>query len=157
LSNFAQIVSPPFACGVAWLINALLELDIKVTNAGFNPGHWIDTDSGSQLSAKALKHLVWHLPALHQRQLFKFPESLEVEWEHRLDFASGEPRPTILFVRDPRDAVYSLYRRNYEKDRSFISYLNRPDVWPDHFPNLFQALFYLFFSLNFKATFIIFF
>ena len=27
-----QIVSPPFACGVTWLVNALLHLGVKVTN-----------------------------------------------------------------------------------------------------------------------------
>ena len=133
----AQIVSPPFSCGVAWLINALLYLDVKVTNTGFNPGHWQQTGDAWGLSDSALAHLKWHLPVLHERQQFKFPEPLEVRWEHRLDFATAL-RPTILFVRDPRDAVYSLYRRNYAKNIGFAGYLNRPDEWPDHFPELFQ-------------------
>ncbi len=133
----AQIVSPPFSCGVAWLINALLHLDVKVTNTGFNPGHWQKISDGWKLSNTALAHLKWHLPVLHERQQFKVPEPLEVFWEHRLDFAAVS-HPTILFVRDPRDAVFSLYRRNYAKDISFGGYLNRPDEWPDHFPGLFQ-------------------
>jgi Sulfotransferase domain len=137
-SGVAQIVSPPFSCGVAWLVNALLYLDIRVTNTSFEPGHWgINRDSW-QISGAAETHLKWHLPVLHERQSFQFPESLEVRWEHRLDFAACERRPTILFVRDPRDAVYSLYRRNYADSMGFIGYLNRPDEWPHHFPGLFQ-------------------
>ena len=133
----AQIVSPPFSCGVAWLINALLYLDVKVTNTGFNPGHWQQAGDAWALSDSALAHLKWHLPVLHERQQFKVSEPLEVFWEHRLDFAAVS-HPTILFVRDPRDAVYSLYRRNYAKNISLGGYLNRPDEWPDHFPGLFQ-------------------
>jgi len=137
-SGVAQIVSPPFSCGVAWLINALLYLDIRVTNTGFEPGHWTVNNNFWKISNTAEMHLKWHLPVLHERQSFQFPEPLEVRWEHRLDFAASEIRPTILFVRDPRDAVYSLYRRNYADNLSFISYLNRPDEWPHHFPGLFQ-------------------
>lgn len=133
-----QIVSPPFSCGVAWLINALLYLDIRVSNAGFEPGHWQAVGDAWRMSESAETHLKWHLPVLHERQSFRFPEAIDVRWEHRLDFASGEMRPTILFVRDPRDAVYSLYRRNYAENMSFVSYLNRPDEWPHHFPGLFQ-------------------
>ena len=133
-----QIVSPPFSCGVAWLVNALLELDIKTTNAGFEPDHWNSHDDHWGLSAKALGHLKWHLPVLHERQRFFFPEQVEVFWEHRLDFARLGPCPTILFVRDPRDAVHSLFRRNYAENMEFLQYLKRPDEWPDHFPGLFQ-------------------
>lgn len=82
----AQIVSPPFSCGVAWLINALLYLDVKVTNTGFNPGHWQQTGDALGTFRSALAHLKWHLPVLHERQQFKFPEPLEVRWEHRPGF-----------------------------------------------------------------------
>lgn len=136
--RLAQIVSPPFACGVAWLINALLYLDIRVTNTVFEPGHWQTSDDSWHMSDAAEAHLKWHLPVLHERQSFSFPEALHIRWEHRLDFAASEARPTILFVRDPRDAVYSLYRRSYAERMSFLGYLNRPDIWPDHFPGLFQ-------------------
>ena len=136
--QMVQIVSPPFACGVAWLINALLHLDIKVTNPNFDPGHWIKSDGAWEMSKNASTHLKFHLPTLHDRQRFHFPEELEVRWEHRLDFANDGLRPTILFVRDPRDAVYSLYKRDYHENMEFLQYLNKPDEWPDHFPRLFQ-------------------
>ncbi len=136
--NSAQIVSPPFACGVAWLINALLFLDIRVTNAGFESDHWRLVGNAWRISESAERHLKWHLPILHKRQSFSFPEAINVRWEHRLDFASGVICRTILFVRDPRDAVYSLYRRNYAESMSFVSFLNRPDEWPHHFPGMFH-------------------
>jgi hypothetical protein len=133
-----QIVSPPFACGVTWLVNALLHLDVKVTNHGLQPGHWLETDGAWRMSERAEGHLKWHLPVLHDRQFFAFQEDKEVVWEHRLDFADLGRFPTVLFVRDPRDAVHSLYRRSYAKNFDFVSYLQRPDEWPDHFPGLFQ-------------------
>jgi len=133
-----QIVSPPFACGVTWLVNALLHLGVKVTNNGFQPGHWLESEGAWRMSEQAEGHLKWHLPVLHDRQSFAFPEDKEVVWEHRLDFADLGRFPTILFVRDPRDAVHSLYRRSYAKNFDFVSYLKRADDWPDHFPGLFQ-------------------
>ncbi len=132
-----QIVSPPFACGVAWLINALLNMEIKTTNSNFK-NHWQSSRSGSKIGEQALNHLSWHLPVLQIKKEFKFTDPINIRWEHRLDFANDFPIPTILFIRDPRDAVYSLYKRNYEKSIDFSNFLRRPDTWPDHFPNLFN-------------------
>lgn len=132
-----QIVSPPFACGVAWLVNALIALDIRTTHADFGDGHWERGNDGWSISSRAAEHLKWHLPILHTKEKFVFPEDIDIRWEHRLDFANSA-RPTILFVRDPRDAIYSLYRRNYASVLDFLPYLNRPDEWPHHFPGLFQ-------------------
>lgn len=134
----AQIVSPPFSCGVTWLINALLHLNIRVSNTNFEPDHWHQKNKRWKISPEAKNHLKWHLPVLHEREFFSFSEKISVRWEHRLDFAASSGRPTILFIRDPRDAVYSLYRRNHSENISFESYLNKPDEWPDHFPGLFH-------------------
>lgn len=131
-----NLVSPPFACGVAWLVNLLLALDIRASNAGF-PRHWHERGRQSRIDDQALAHLKWHLPVLHQRVDFSFREAIDIVWEHRLDFACHAPCPTILFVRDPRDSIYSIYRRQYEAHYGFLEYLARPDIWPDHFPGLF--------------------
>lgn len=132
-----QIVSPPFACGVTWLINALIALDIRTTNANFGDAHWEKKEDSWSVSPRAAEHLKWHLPALHAQEKFIFPEDIDIRWEHRLDFAK-DPHPTILFVRDPRDAIYSLYCRHYDPDSTFIHYVSRPSGWPDHFPGLFD-------------------
>ncbi len=133
-----QIVSAPFSCGVAWLINVLLELGIRTTNQAFMADHWTNHESHVEMGPKSYNHLRWHLPVLQERKEFFFHPDLEVLWEHRLDFARHPERPTILYVRDPRDAIYSLYCRNYAKELTFIDYLRRPDVWPDHFPGMFS-------------------
>lgn len=137
-NNIVNIVSPPFACGIAWLINALQFLDIKTTNLSLINDHWQQNGTEWTISDNAASHLMWHLPVLHHRKSFNFPEDIEIHWEHRLDLAVNSLRPTILYVRDPRDAIYSLYRRNYEMHFEFLEYLNRPDVWHDHFPGLFN-------------------
>ncbi len=134
----ARIVSPPFACGVTWLINALLHLNVKVTNPNFGSEHWHQKGKDWYISKSAADHLKWHLPTLHDRNSFVFQDPIEIFWEHRLDFARDAPCPTVLFVRDPRDAIYSLYRRDYADHQTFLGHLNRPNIWPDHFPELFH-------------------
>lgn len=135
-----NFVSPPFACGVAWLINCMMELDLRTSNTSFGVDQWTFDNKKSlwRLSQQARNHLSWHLPALHKKDTFEFREAINIRWEHRLDFASFGTRKTILFIRDPRDAVYSLYKRNYEGNIDFVEYLDRPDEWPDHFPGIFQ-------------------
>lgn len=136
--TYCQIVSPPFSCGVAWLVNALLELNIKTTNIGLLADHWDQDNEVSIIGRIPLNHLKWHLPILHRKEKFVFQENMEVLWEHRLDFINYGKRKTILFIRDPRDAIYSLYYRNYKEQYTFDVYLKRQDEWPDHFPGLFQ-------------------
>lgn len=133
-----QIVSPPFSCGVAWLVNILLELDIKTTNVGFGQNHWSFENDLTLIEPEALNHLKWHLPILHRQEKFVFEANIEVFWEHRLDFVNQGHKKTILFIRDPRDAIYSMYYRNYKEHYTFDVYLKRQDVWPDHFPGLFE-------------------
>lgn len=136
--TIAHLVSPPFACGVAWLVNVLLELGIKTTNPGFEPGHWEVQGAQSSISEAAWDHLRWHLPVLHHKRAFDFEQNLEVVWEHRLTFPRATEGPIILYVRDPRDAIYSLYKRNYAGNFTYLEYLRRPDVWQQHFPDMFK-------------------
>jgi Tfp pilus assembly protein PilF len=133
-----QIVSAPFSSGVAWLINILWELNIRTTNKAFISDQWVNVGEGVEVGPKAYDQLRWHLPILHGRKKFSFESELEILWEHRLDFAQYPDRPTILYVRDPRDAIYSLYRRSYARDLPFIEYLRRADNWTNHFPGLFN-------------------
>jgi hypothetical protein len=136
-----QIVSAPFGSGVSWLINVLLELGIRATHVSprYPDQHWVAKNDGTySVGPDALEHLRWHLPILHQRESFSLNPEVEVFWEHRLDFARHLGRPTLVYVRDPRDALYSLYKRHYANSFSLLNYLRRPDLWPDHFPDLFN-------------------
>ena len=135
-----QIVSPPMPCGVGWLVNVLLELGIRTNHhdESYVEDHWQCDDAGrEQINPSAKEHLQWHLPVLNSKQSFEFQDNINVRWEHRLDFGRN-PRPTILFTRDVRDAVYSQYRRHHEQQCSFDDYLAKPDQWPDHFPGMFD-------------------
>lgn len=138
-----HLVSAPFACGLGWLVNILLHLGIRTTYADLLSDHWIPagSDAGSgevECGPAAHDHLRWFLPVLHEQRRFRFEPDLELLWAHRLDFALQPGRPTILFVRDPRDAIYSLYRRYHDEAMTFAEYLRRPGEWPPHFPGMFS-------------------
>ncbi len=135
-----QIVSAPMPCGVGWLVNVLLELGIRTTHQPIKNQHqqWMETSSGQTIiHPDAENHLRWHLPAFRPNAAFNFEPNINIRWEHRLDFAR-DPRPTILFTRDGRDAVYSQYKRHYESQIDFMDYLGKPDQWPDHLPEMFD-------------------
>lgn len=136
ISPMAQITSAPVASGVAWIVNVLLELNIKSTLPLW-PDHWQETEEGTEIGKEASEHLRWHLPVLLDRTRFAFEPGLEVIWHHQLDFALHPERPTILYVRDPRDAINSLYVRLFTHIGSLSDYLRRPDSWPYHFPGMF--------------------
>ncbi len=138
-----QLVSAPFASGVAWLVNVLLELGIRTTHVSsrYPNGFWQGKgpDRRDAMSPEARDFMGWHLPVVFERaNEFDLEHGIEVFWEHRLDFARHSHRPTIVFVRDPRDAIYSLYRRDYAGHFEPLQYLQRPDLFPDHFPGMFN-------------------
>lgn len=138
-----QIVSAPMPTGVAWLVNCLMELDIRTTPDG---AYWQDEPGGSRLiPAEVHENLLWYLPALHRRQSFDFAaDDAEVFWDHRLTFVCYPARPTVLFVRDPRDTIYSQFRRlvhhgSYrESQGDLFAYLHQRETWPISFPLLFD-------------------
>ena len=94
-----QIVSPPMPCGVAWLINVLLELGVKTTHHGkeYHNNHWT-TDDGvnCKITPKAKDHLLWHLPVLSKQDYFEFVVK---------EFVPGIKKLGI----QPLDAWYTLY------------------------------------------------
>ena len=138
--NEFQVVSAPFASGVSLLVSIFLELNIKMTSMApqFENDQWRDIEGESVLSENPLKIFKNYFSILSRKaNKFTFDNSIEGFWEHRLDSALHINRPTILFIRDPRDAIFSLYRRNYSLTMSFEEYLLTPSCWPDHFPDMF--------------------
>lgn len=138
-----HLISAPFSCGISWMVSVLMELGIRTTHAEprrYPNGFWRPLDDGSGADAivpEGVEHMRYYLPVLQERNAFRFPEDIEVLWEHRLDFARHPDRPVILFARDPRDAIRSLYLRNY-LHFEWMEYLRRPDRWQDHFPEMFD-------------------
>jgi len=131
-----SLSSSPMPSGVSWLVNALLELDIRCDH-GLDSEQWRMTpDHCFYLSENERIILKWHLPVLHEKHGFRFRDDVRVVWEHRLDFALRDD-PIILFVRDPRDVVLSEYRRNYEDQLPLEEFLQLPLTWKYHVPGCF--------------------
>jgi hypothetical protein len=137
-----HLISAPFSCGISWAVSVLMELGVRTTHAEpkrYPRGFWSpvpDSPGLEEIVPEGMAHMRYYLPLLHERTRFRLDPSVEVFWEHRLDFIRNIGRPVILFVRDPRDAIRSLYLRNYTHF-GWHEYLKRPDLWADHFPGMF--------------------
>jgi hypothetical protein len=132
------------------LINCFLELGIKVSHKPVVDNVWRHIDpipapdhiwqrasgGGYRLHPKA-QVLKQFLPVLSRVDVFRFDEDVEVEYVQDLPGSQHANHPVLLFVRDPRDSLYSMYRRlrpalDYE---SFLRFPNpdtlatRPTHW----------------------------
>jgi hypothetical protein len=119
------LASPREPSGVSWIMNCFLELGIKVSlkptierigtasSEGVEAsGMWVAEPGGRwrlHPRAEALKK--W-LPVLSRQETLCFRDDLEVLCVQELPRAGLRGRRTLLFVRDLRDALHSLYRRN---------------------------------------------
>ena len=133
-----KIVSPKAPSGVAWLINALINLGIRVSRVSSpSPGTFVRDNDGFYRLNEAETNLKLHFPVLAELEKFTFREDVIVEWSHDW-VANDDPSDDIfMFVRDPRDALFSLYkRRNAEvgfnefiRSLDFVTLLNQVDSW----------------------------
>lgn len=104
------IASPLLPCGTTWLLNCLLELNLKVYRSQSSHNLWNPGPRGLQLHP-AEHDLRRHLPALTRREHFRFDSNTEFEWTHEFPLKRFQGCKVIFFIRDPRDAFYSWYRR----------------------------------------------
>lgn len=130
-----EIVSPQAPCGAGWLGNCLLELGISLwqpwdrpTNSlweRIEPYRYRFLDRSDRVST-------WRqtLPALEAGRVFDFNPDLVLKISHRRQRALPAHNKLIFFVRDPRDALYSEWRRqcaNSKEDGSdFADFLAAP-------------------------------
>jgi len=133
-----QLVAPPFSTGVDALHDLLLRLDLRVTLANLEPGHWESAPSGERLSQRALHQLSNRLPVVCEKTIFQFPERLEIRSGPQLDFAGPAPGPTILFVRDAHEALKQFHKDSGHGSASFEHFLNQTLESPHLPPGLFQ-------------------
>ncbi len=68
------------------------------------------------------------LPILSSRQTFNFRKDIEIEWAHHWPTARHQAYRIIHFVRDPRDALLSRYRRE-SPEMTFGEFLDFPDPY----------------------------
>jgi len=135
------LVSPREPSGATWLINCFLELGIKTHRVHDNAGlpMWIADGNGNYVLNKDEDILKKWLPVLTEKEKFIFNKKIEVIWTHDFPLKNkyNKNDKIIFFIRDPRDSLYSRYKRenpdfNYEIFLYFIdenSLLDKIDNW----------------------------
>jgi hypothetical protein len=108
-----DLVSPELPCGAGWLANCLIELGIpawKPWNAD-DRGQWVDL--GGYRYRHRLDGSAWTrlLPALVDGREFVFRPGEALRVHHVWPTAYPAAQRSILFMRDPRDALYSAWQR----------------------------------------------
>lgn len=122
------LASPREPCGATWLINCLLALGIKTYRVGpLGQKMWLKDSNGWNLDRREEVLKKW-LPVLSQRKHFQFNDQLEVQWLHEWPTAADWQHRVMYFIRDPRDAMYSRYRRE-GASMPFKDYLDFPDAF----------------------------
>lgn len=119
------LVSSRFPSGVAWLMNFFLELDIMVYfgKDSTKIWHYDEKNSVYALQDKQSRLKQW-CPVFQSRTTFPFQENIAVKLTHEFPSLYLKDHPTLLFVRDGRDSVYSMYRREI-KGMSFSEFLQQ--------------------------------
>ncbi len=116
-----DVVSPELPCGAGWLANCLLELNIPVWQPwGFEVNNEWQRLAPFHYQYKA-KCEPWKqtLPALQHLREYQFSSESAACFRHQWPLAFGKRRPLVFFVRDPRDALYSHWRRAIHNDPGF--------------------------------------
>ena len=108
-----DLASPELPCGAGWLANCLIELGIpawKPWNAD-DRADWHDLGGGR--FRYSLPGSPWSrvLPALVDGREFAFRLGQAVRVHHVWPTAYPRADRSVFFVRDPRDALYSAWRR----------------------------------------------
>ena len=119
------LISPREPSGATWLINCFLELGVKTYRETLGE-MWTPARGGGHVLNPVENHLKKWLPILSTREKFDFRGDIEVEWAHQWPTRRHAGHRIIYFVRDPRDAIFSRYRRE-SPDMSFEEFLDFPD------------------------------
>jgi len=116
-----DVVSPELPSGAAWLANCFLELNIPV----WRP--W-DIEIDNEWRRLAPFHYQYSdrlqpwkqtLPALQYLREYHFNPGHAACIHHQWPFSYKKKRRLIFFVRDPRDALFSYWRRTRHNEEDF--------------------------------------
>ena len=127
------VVSPQFPCGAAWLANALIELGVMPVELwGFDTTlEWVEDPEGNHLYVA--EHWPWRqtLASLKPGARFRFDSAIAATFTHLFPWQIQPAADVIVVLRDPRDALYSEWRRqrrNGQLDASinFAAFAGRP-------------------------------
>ncbi|MCE3001880.1 MAG: sulfotransferase domain-containing protein [Xanthomonadaceae bacterium] len=108
-----DILSPELPCGAAWLASALLDLRVPLWRPwGIDDrGHW--RHEGGSRWRYSLPGSPWRrlLPGLVDGRVFRLRHRPVPRFSHGWPGEWVAAPRRVLFVRDPRDALYSGWRR----------------------------------------------
>lgn len=114
----ADVVSPQFPCGAAWLANALIELGVHLRELwGFDTaGEWHASPGGGH--RYVAEHLPWRqtLASLRPGRSFSVDPALRPRFSHQFPWQLDICPKLVLMVRDPRDALHSEWRRHLSNE-----------------------------------------
>ncbi|UXI67831.1 sulfotransferase domain-containing protein [Tahibacter amnicola] len=133
-----EIASSEMPSGASWLANCLLELDVAL----WKPWGADLREDWQSLGERRFRYVrsdeAWRrlLPSLEAGREFQFRATPVPRMTHAWPGTYGPVARTILFVRDPRDALHSLWHRARRiklvpADESFERFL--ADPW-FHYP-----------------------
>jgi hypothetical protein len=108
-----DLVSPEAPCGAAWLVNCLLELGIAAWKpwGSDDRAHWQNLDRFRYRYAGGDNGWSRVLPALSAGREFDFRPDHCVRAHHTWPGLYPAATHRLLFVRDPREALYSAWQR----------------------------------------------
>jgi hypothetical protein len=77
------------------------------------------------------------LPILSEEETFSFRRDVEVRWSHEWPDSQNVDHQVLFFVRDPRDSLFSRFRREAESGKyadfltspDHLTLLSRPENW----------------------------
>lgn len=119
-----NLIGPIEPSGLSWLINCLIELNIKCS---IDRETWNEFDGRFQLRSGKEQLRRW-LPALSDPERhFNFRSEIEVNWSHNWINGENIANKTIFFTREPKSALFSGYKRLGSTRLSFYDYLNEID------------------------------
>ena len=119
MSGFdVDIVSPQFPCGAAWLANALLELGLALPELwGFDTAReWQQVDATHWRYVADDRPWAQTLASPRPGRIFERTGTPRLRFTHAFPWQIECAPRRILFVRDPRDALYSEWRRHLRNE-----------------------------------------
>ena len=124
-SRKIYLPSPREPSGATWLINCLLVLGIRTFR--YSPEGMWRREKGRWLLNPHEQLLRKWLPSLSDQDRFDFRDDIEVQWMHEWRSGKYADAQILYFVRDPRDALFSRYRREAPQ-LSFAEFADFPDA-----------------------------
>ncbi len=149
-----NLVSPELPSGSAWLVNCLLELGVSAWNPWdvVIPNEWIRIADNQFRYNDPNNSWQQTLPSLRLGNTFDFDQKQSVFVSHRWPCTLPAARQHVLFVRDPRDMLYSHWRREKHNQADFnLSFSSFVDVQYHHYPLSYQEYLLLYLQLWMQA------